>query len=266
MRISKKDKAEYQRLKNNVKSKIRRTQRAHGLDLSNVIDIPELTSFTRKDFNIWKEQATKFTKSVTNKVKKNEYGVPYTNMMVKVFNEKAEQGNKIKDKFNEVFDKKDFTRGGETTGLTVRQFDMLMKEPDDLGTKTKRKFDIHSIKDLRSLEKNIKRITEEADIQTYVNDLADFKENWIEGLEKVFNSSADSLVAKVKELDPAIFYEMYKSTGEMHFEEWYLDEAGNQDEFDELLQSVIEEVEKHFDEKLKNNREVMLLKGFPDRW
>jgi hypothetical protein len=202
-----------------------------------------------------------------NKVKYNEYGVPYTNQLVSEYQKRAEQANKIKDKLNDIFEKKDFTREGKPTGLTVRQFDFLMKEADELGTKTKRKFNIHEIKDLRGLEKNMKRIDEERDLQTYVNDMSDFQINWIEGIQKVFNSAADDLVEKVKKLDPAVFYEMYKSTGEMQFEEWYPDKniMDNGDEFEELLQSVIEHVEKHFDEKA-NNREMLLLKDFPDKW
>lgn len=265
MKIRKQDKAEYQRLKNNIKSKIRRVQKQHNLDLSGLIELPPLDSFTRKDFNLWKEQAKKFT-SRANKVKHNEYGVPYTNQLVKEYQKRADEANKIKDKLNEIFDKKAFTRDGKPTGLTVKQFDFLMKDADELGTKTRRKFDIHEIKDLRGLEKTRKRIDEERDINTYVNDMSEFQKNWIEGIERVFNNAADSLVNKVKVLDPAVFYEMYKATGEMHFEEWYpdktMEEAG---QFEELMQSAIDNVEKHFDQNFRN-KEVMLLKDFPDKW
>jgi hypothetical protein len=259
MRVSKKDKAEYTRLKNNVKNKIKRVQKQHNLDLSGLIELPDLNSFTRKGFNSWKEEAAKFSSRV-NKVKKNEFGVPYTNQLVNEYKRRADKANEIKDKFNKVFENVPLISGGKPTGMSVAVYDMLMKDADDLGNKTPQKFEIDKIKDLRGLEKKMKRIDEEQDIQSYLNDMSDMQKNWIEGMEKVFNSAADSLVNKIKLLPPAIFYELYKSTKELQFDYWYPDDAES-DMFDETVSYIEEQFDNNFRDK-----ELMLLKDFPDKW
>jgi hypothetical protein len=254
MRISKKDKAEYNRLKNNVKSKIKRVQKKDQLDLSGLIELPPLESFTRKDFNIWKEKAKKFS-SRGNRVLHNEYGVPYTKQLEREYQSRAEKANEIKDKFNEVFKDKPFLSGGKETGITVGQRDFLMKNPDDVGNRTKQQFDIHKIRDMRGLQRKMKRIDEEQDIEYYNETLSQMQLNWIEAVKKAFNSDGDAIIEKVKQLDPAVFYELYKSNDDMDFDFIY-DEADNETVM--LLAGMMDDV-------IKGNI-PMLLKDFPDRW
>jgi hypothetical protein len=255
LKIRKQDKAEYNRLKKNIKSKIKYTQDKHGLDISDLIELPSLDSFSRKDFNLWKKQATTFTKSKSNKVKRNEHGVPYTDLLVKTYKQRAEKANDIKEKFNEIFKDKPFLSKGVKTGITIGQYDFLMKESDDLGNLTRRDFNIGVIKTMRDLERNRNRINEEQDIEFYHTSMDDMRGNWILSLRKQFNSDADNLVKLVNQISAGTFYELYKQNKEMAFSFIYTE---GDDETITLLEGL-------FSDALKGNIDLDL-KGFPDTW
>ena len=59
MRITKRDRSEYRRIRRNVLAKIRRTQRNHDIDLSREIVMKELDSMSRQEFNTFKERKTR---------------------------------------------------------------------------------------------------------------------------------------------------------------------------------------------------------------
>jgi hypothetical protein len=255
LKIRKQDKAEYNRLKKNIKSKIKYTEDKHGLDISDLIEIPSLDSFSRKDFNLWKKQATNFTKSKANKVKYNEHGVPYTDLLVKEYKQRAEKANNIKDKFNEIFKDKPFLSKGQKTGMTISQYEFLMKEVDDLGNRTRREFDINKIKTMRDLERNRTRIDEEQDIEFYNTSMEEMRANWITAVRKRFNSDGDDLVKLVNDIPTSTFYELYKQNNEMGFD--FIYEEGD-DETVMLLEGL-------FSDAKKGNINLDL-KGFPDTW
>jgi hypothetical protein len=88
IRITKKDEAEYKRLINNAKAKIRRVKKTHNIDLSDEIKLPSLSSFqNRKEFNNFKEDINKFNKGLKNdyKIVKNEKGESFTRKEIKTY-------------------------------------------------------------------------------------------------------------------------------------------------------------------------------------
>jgi hypothetical protein len=86
IRITKKDEAEYKRLINNAKAKIRRVKKTHNIDLTDEIKLPSLSSFqNRKEFNNFKEDINKFNKGLKNdyKIVKNDKGESFTKKEMK---------------------------------------------------------------------------------------------------------------------------------------------------------------------------------------
>jgi hypothetical protein len=258
MRISKKDKAEYNRLKKNVQSKINRVKKKDNLDLSGLMELPPLESFTRKDFNIWKEDAKKFSSRV-NKVKHNEHGVPYTNQLVKEYQKRAEHANKISDKFNKKFKDLPYLSGGKDTNITVEMKNMIMKDPDTVGNRTKQKFDINEIKDIRGLERNMKRIDRYQSLEDYHTQLEEMRNNWVVGVMVTLGSDGDALIEKVMAMSPELFYEMYQSIDEMSFEYFYNDDNNTPD-----TSEIAKALEQSINKQMKTNH-GNLLKGFPSK-
>jgi hypothetical protein len=74
---------------------MRRLQKHHGIDLTDEISLPSLSSFqNRKEFNNFKEDINKFNKGLKNdyKIVKNEQGVAFTKKEVKKY-EKAKRSH-----------------------------------------------------------------------------------------------------------------------------------------------------------------------------
>lgn len=260
MRISKKDKAEYNRLKRNVKAKLRNTQKKHGLDLSGLIELPDLNSFTRKDFNLWKEQAQKFTKSPANKVKYNEFGVPYTAKLVNEYKKRAEKSNEVKEEFNKKHEHLPYMVSGKESGMTVGQM-KLMKAPDPLGNRTKNEFDISKIKSIRDLERKMNKIDKQQDEKHYHTTLEDMKSNWLVAVAGSFNDEADDLIELVRGLSPELFYEVYQQIAEMDFENY--DSEGQEVG---ATEKQVELIENSIVSYLRGDTPAPLLKNFPNRW
>jgi hypothetical protein len=94
IRISKNDEQEYKRLVRNAKAKMRRLKKDHGIDLTDEISLPSLSSFqNRKEFNNFTEYINKFNKGLKNdyKIVKNEQGVAFTKKEVKNYERKQKE-------------------------------------------------------------------------------------------------------------------------------------------------------------------------------
>lgn len=229
IRIAKNDRIEFARLVKNTKAKIARTIKNYGKDISGEIEIPSsVEDFkTRKEYNEWKKKQEWFTSrsNTALQFKKNKRGVVKS---VKEINE-VKKNNRIAiqkaKKLEKEAKKKPFISGGKEQG-TVEQRMKQMGRPNMAGINVPAKFDFDKIVDDRQFERK-KESMEKRSSETYFNErMEKMKENFIKILELSFNSDADELVKKIREIPADDFYEMYLMFDEFDFDLYSSDNEG----------------------------------------
>ncbi len=219
IRITKNDEAEYARLVRNTKAKIRRTAKNYGVDLSNEVELPPLQSFTtRAQFNAWKQQAESFTSryNLNYQYKKNKYGVVATKKEINEITRMTHRAQELAKKRIKEAEKKPFISGGKEQG-TVGQQMKQMSRPNAAGINVPSGFNFENISTRSRLEKKRESMEQRAKGEFYDRMNEQMKENYIHLLEKSYNSDADDLVRKLKEMPAEDFYEMYLMFDEFDF-------------------------------------------------
>jgi hypothetical protein len=198
IRISKNDEQEYKRLVRNAKAKMRRLQKQHGIDLSDEISLPSLSSFqNRKEFNSFKEDINKFNKGLKNdyKIVKNDQGVAFTKKEVKAYEKKQKEAIQLAEEHYEK---------------TKTENQKIFLKPSNLDIP--RKIDLNDIRTRENFKNRMENLTKRSDPQyfNYRDEL--FKTNYIKSILGSFNER--EVVNEIVELLQAIpadrFYDIYK--------------------------------------------------------
>jgi hypothetical protein len=198
IRISKNDEQEYKRLVRNAKAKMRRLQKQHGIDLTNEISLPSLSSFqNRKEFNNFKEDINKFNKGLKNdyKIVKNDQGVAFTKKEVKNYERKQKEAIELAEQYYQK---------------TKTENQKIFLKPSNLDIP--RKIDLNDIKTRENFKNRMENLTKRSDPDyfNYRDEL--FKTNYIKSILGSFNER--EIVNEIVELLQAIpadrFYDIYK--------------------------------------------------------
>jgi hypothetical protein len=249
VRISKKDKAEYQRLVKNSKAKVRNTIKRLGtplvqdikngevvqVDLRDKLKIPAIESFMdRKSFNEWKYETEKFNKGKSSRAnfKKNKYGVAVTEHLITSIENLTKKEQKLAIKKKKDMMEKPFVSGGEVQG-TLGQRLLTMGKPNNVNIPKNFDFsDIRNITRLKDVFDNKKR---RSDPQFYDKRMERMKELYMDSLLLQFNSDAESVIEKIRNIPADDFYELYRTHDEFEilfdpspqegFDGQYIDEA-----------------------------------------
>jgi hypothetical protein len=215
IRISSKDKKEYNKLKNAVKSKVNRTKKNYGVNLENEVAIPSLSSFTtRKEFNEWKQKASSFTNrnNTRYQFRKNKNGLVQS---VKQINE-FKRLNRLERQHAKEKQKKianlPFMHQGEQVGTVGQRFGM-MKRPKNVGFSVPAEFNFDNFHSYYELERRKEIMQKRADPKHFDKRLNNFVERYIEGLSEMFNSDADDVIDKIRQIPEHVFYDMYLKYG-----------------------------------------------------
>lgn len=248
IRIRNIDRSEYARLVRNARAKIRRTQKKYGLDLSNAIELPPLESFkTRKEFNKWKQTVSSFTNrnNLRFQFKKNPYGV----VASKAELAEIERKNRIaiqnaKRELKRIEKLPVYLRGEKIA--TVGQRAQLMANPArEHGISVPNKFDFSKIRTKYDLERVKRMMEKKAEREYYHRRRTIMQQNYIDMLEKSFNSDADQIVELVKQMSPDEFYEMYLQEVNLDFDLFYsADGSEDDDRLPNLIKTTIEKYMK----------------------
>jgi hypothetical protein len=229
IRITENDRKNFAKLAKNAKAKVRRTLKNYGIDLSREVDIPDLESFkTRKEFNEWKEKIGSFTNRHNQNYQfiKNEHGVAISKARKNKIERNIKKVQREVEKEQKRRENMPFISGGKVQG-TVGQRMLQMARPTDLHKP--KDFDFSKIKDyqrLHEIEKNFERKSDPSRRDTRAEKMRDI---FIETLERTFNSDADDLIEKLREMSGSDFYDMYQIVDEFDFD--YYDPSP-QDDFD----------------------------------
>jgi predicted transcriptional regulator len=198
IRIRSSDEAEYKRLVRNAKAKMRRLKKDHGIDLSDEISLPSLSSFqTRKEFNNFKEVINKFNKGLKNdyKIVKNEQGVAFTKKEVKNYERKQKEAIELAEQYYQK---------------TKTENQKIFLKPSNLDIP--RKIDLNDIKTRENFKNRMENLTKRSN-PDYFNERDElFKTNYIKSILGSFNER--EVVNEIVELLQAIpadrFYDIYK--------------------------------------------------------
>jgi hypothetical protein len=245
IRISKNDEQEYKRLVRNAKSKMRRLQKQHGIDLTDEISLPSLSSFqNRKEFNNFKEDINKFNKGLKNdyKIVKNEKGESFTKKKVKEYEKKEKEAIRLAKEHYEH--------------TTAEQQKIFLK-PNNL--------DIPRVipwKDLskKDFNQRLENLTKRSDPQFFNERDERFKENYIKTIQGSFNenSMVASIVEMLEDIPADYLIQVYKENLAL-FDFEQFDSEGQEVDAD------MQDLEKIHQILLDYSADDYLLKNFPDK-
>jgi hypothetical protein len=245
IRITKKDEAEYKRLINNAKAKIRRVKKTHNIDLSDEIKLPSLSSFqNRNEFNNFKEDLNKFNKGLKNdyKIVKNEKGESFTRKEIKTYERKQKEAIELAKQHYEK--------------TTAEQQKIFLK-PNNLDIPKNKPWQELSRK---NFNQRLENLTKRADPEHFNERDELFKTNYIKSVLGSFNER--EVVNEIVELIQAIpadkFYDIYKEFIEF-FDFEIFDSEGQHVDADDGHLAAIRLALSH------NVNEERLLKDFPDK-
>lgn len=208
------------------------------------VQLPKLESFaTRAEFNKWKDSIKSFTNRNNTRYQfvENKYGVIASKAEINKITRDTERAQRVAKKLAKDAANKPFIAGGKVQG-TVGQQMLQMGKPETAGIVIPPKFDFNKINTRKQLEAKKKSMEERSSPEFFDKRMERMKENFIEALNKTFNSDAHELANMIKSLSPRDFYEMYLEFEEFKFAQIYLAELTGQDTDDyvEKLKSDIE--------------------------
>ena len=244
IKIRKKDIEDYKRIARNIKSKINRTQKNYGVDISSEINLPSLESFkTRSEFNAFKDYASKLKYNQSLQFVKNKQGVVArksdVNKLVRKQNAIINERKKLKkriDKLPVIMDKIKLTVGERQLGLSE-------KEKRRRGyTRVPKKFNFNEMQSQEMYNKRKKQIEEKSDYKTEEK-LRDMKANYMRTVNESLNHDGYEIVKAINEMPDIQFYEMYmQNESDFGFEVWYTEE---EDQLYQLGQSLLDLIKQY---------------------
>lgn len=203
----------------NAKAKVSRTKKNYGIDLSSNIEIPKIDDFsTRTEFNEWKNHHVSFTNrnNLTYQYKKNKYDVVASKKEINKITRDTKKAQTIAQNLINKQEDKPFIQGGKQYG-TVGDRTRHMSAPDVTGIHVPKDFKFEDVRNKGRLDTLKESREKRATPEHYDNKMEDMKNNFISILEQSFNSNADELVDKLKDVNPHDFYDMYTRFSEFDF-------------------------------------------------
>jgi hypothetical protein len=245
IRISKKDEAEYKRLINNAKAKIRRVKKTHQIDLSDEIQLPSLSSFqSRKEFNNFKEDINKFNKGLKNdyKIVKNEKGESFTRKEIKTYEHKQKEAIRLAQEHYEK--------------TTAEQQKIFLK-PNNLDIPKNKPWQELTRK---NFNQRLENLTKRADPEHFNERDRTFRDNYVKSVRGSFNERAvvNEIIEMIESITPDKFYDIYKEFIEFFDFEIFDSEGQHVDADDGHLAAIRLALSSAINEE-------RLLKDFPDK-
>jgi hypothetical protein len=227
IRISEKDRLEYNKLVSKAKRKIRDVNKKYGVDLTGEVEFKKIGEFnTRQEYNEWKEKQQSFTNRNNLKYQfvKNQYGTVASKAEINKIQRDVKRAQNLADQANKALvNKPRIAYGGQVAG-TLGQKMLQMKRPNAGGIYRPKDFDFKDIRSRTRLEEIEKNIEKRANPKYRDERTERMRDRYIEKLQNTFNSDADRLVELIMLMDVDEFYDMYQMVDEFDFNEIYIEE------------------------------------------
>lgn len=203
----------------NTKAKIKRTIKNHGIDLSNQISIPSIKEFkTRDEFNAWKQKSKSFLDRGNWKYSfvKNKNDVSISRKELNELKKKTKVAQNLAKKKLKQTEKLPFVAGGKQYG-TVGDRIKQMPNANELGIYIPPDFNFDAIQNQSQLKMKKNQIEKKVNPDEIDKTMTTMQRNFITVLEHSFNSDAEELVEKLKNVPADDFLEMYYMFEEFDF-------------------------------------------------
>lgn len=249
IRIMKRDKEEYQRLKRNMRAKQRRINNKFGITVD-TIPTPNLSDFqSRSEFNKWKADVQNFNKRQNKELQfiKNENGVVTNKATIKETKKNLIKVNKYVDSQMQSIDETIVRFGGKSiisrdTGnpLTFSERATAQQIKLESGLISFNDIPFSEFKTQKEYDKYTKQLKERSNLDFYDKRLEQMKTNYKKMLRKVFGEEADELMRKVEGMDSFQLYKMTLTQLDTTFEYLYKNEVNELSDLASGLQSTID--------------------------
>jgi len=255
IRITSNDVKEFERLARNTTSKIKRTFKNYGIDLSSEISTPKKVSDfkTRQEFNAWKEKARSLTNrsNTQYQFKKNKYGVVASVKEINELKRTTKRAQRIAKDIEKKASKLPYTVKGKKVS-TIGQRMQQMGKPNVAGIHVPPDFDFNKIVTRKHMEEKKENLKERSDPNFMDKRTEKLKENYIKMIHTHYNSDGDEIVKAIEVIPANDFFELFLMHDELQFEYEYTEEQTEASRQKKL--SIFENYEK--------GRINMDLKGF----
>lgn len=279
MRVMKKDVAEYKRLRNNYRSKIRRVRKKTGFNLDNIdkdldLELPSIKEMKNGAFESRKQFKNTLAqlKQVLDRnfkplqIKTNNKGLKYPEIVKQQAEESTKKAQEKADTIrNEIKDKTIISEGEEIA--TVKERELMLTDSEAYGVYRPNDFNIDDYSNPKTVENAIKKNNERQSgeyydkrmLQLQLNFLGQFIPNGEDGKPdlsyvkgKVTDDDPDNIVlAKfIMALSPQEFYDMYLRISKFDFS-LYDSDTGElvTGEEGSVLEYVINDIGVYYHEK-----------------
>lgn len=203
----------------NTKAKIKRTQKNHGIDLSSEISVPSIKDFTtREEFNAWKQKSENFLDRGNWKYSfvKNKNDVSISRKELNELKKKTKIAQKRAKKQLAQAEKLPFVAGGKQYG-TVGDRIKQMPNANELGIYIPPDFNFDAIQNQSQLRMKRESIEKKVNPNEIDKRMEIMKDNFMKVLDASFNSDAEELIEKLKNVPADDFLEMYYMFEEFDF-------------------------------------------------
>lgn len=243
IRITANDRADYKRLRRNVTSKINRTRKNFGIDISDRITLPSITDFNkRSEFNKWKEQARQFTNksNLEYQFVINDNGVVASKKELKQIERDNKRAIKRAKSLVDKAMKQPFIQGGEQYGTVesrIKQLAINRMTPEEIaGISIPKPFDFNKVNSKERLEDVKSHNRDRATGKHYVKRNENLKNNFITMMEQAFGSESDDIVRRIKEIPANDFVEMSIMFDELDIRTYESKRDGDFNDIDRMYQ------------------------------
>ena len=229
MRISQRDRSEYNRLRRNLMNKAKRVKAEHNINFLNEnrdLKMKPLENMSRSEFNNFKEQARVMTKRGVQRFsyeKLNDH-VSVSRSEARRLRQSSELARKqAQRRFESVADRPLY-RGDEPQQTTVGAYIQTMKNPDIPGVSAPDLKEEQAIRSRDYVKSKIRQFDRYTNQQDYRQRQSTLQENFKNKINEVFNSEGSEITELIDQIEPEDFIEMYSMSDDLNIDHFYLED------------------------------------------
>lgn len=243
IRITKNDRAEHARLVRNTKAKIRRTQRNHGIDLSDEVSTPSIEEFsTRKHYNKWKEEQRSFTNraNLGYQFQTNKYGFTASKREIQQMERDTRIVRSRADEKVKELSKLPTMKNAEQSGKMKDRITQIGRS-NATGITKPPEFDFKKVTDRSHFKRKQEAVERRLDQGYFAERAKTMKGNFVQKLLEQFNSDADEVSRKIENMDNNEFYEMYiMNKTDIDFDYLYTEDPQQNRDFAQKIEDAVD--------------------------
>lgn len=227
----------------NTRAKIRRTQRNHGIDLSEEVSLPSIESFsTRKQYNKWKEEQQSFTNraNLSYQFQTNKYGFTASKRDIYRIDRDTKIAQRRADEKVKELSKLPTMKNAEQSGKMSDRITQIGRS-NATGITKPPSFDFEKVEDKTHFERKQESINRRLDRGYFAERAKTMKGNYLSKLLETFNSDAEEVAKKIENMGDNDFYELYiMNKTDIDFDYMYTDDPQKNKDFAQKIEDAVD--------------------------